>query len=102
MAADSSPASAFWSSVPSDCTWACYGDDFVVFHRPSGKTHLLNRAGYRLLTDILQRPATSSEIAARLANSSGDGADTPDEVAVRDMLLRFEYLGLVYRSRPTA
>jgi PqqD family protein of HPr-rel-A system len=99
MGAGSNPADEFWGSHASDCIWVRYGDDFVVYHRHSAKTHLLNLAGYRLLTEILQQPVTTLEIAARLANDCGDDAP-PDEVAVREMLLRFEHLGLVYRSVP--
>ena len=89
------PKIAVWSSHPDDCVWAQYGDDFVVFHRPSGKTHLLNLAGHRLLTEILQSPVTTAQIAARLANTSGEISAPLDEDAVNEMLLRFEYLGLV-------
>jgi PqqD family protein of HPr-rel-A system len=98
MGDGSFPDIAVWSSNPADCVWAQYGDDFVVFHRPSGKTHLLNLAGYRLLTEILPSPATTAAIAARLANTSSDAPDPLDERAVNEMLVRFEYLGLVDRS----
>ena len=101
MGAASFPDDVFWSSNASDCVWARYGDDFVVFHRPSGKTHLLNLAGYRLLTEMLQDPVSTSTIAARLADSSSGDAAPLDEAAVEDMLLRFEYLGFVSRSVPT-
>ena len=101
MGAASFPDDVFWSSNASDCVWARYGDDFVVFHRPSGKTHLLNLAGYRLLTEMLQDPVSTSTIAARLADSSSGDTAPLDEAAVEDMLLRFEYLGFVSRSVPT-
>jgi PqqD family protein of HPr-rel-A system len=92
------PESAVWISNPGDCVWARYGNDFVVFHRPSGKTHLLNLAGHRLLTEILQNPVSTATIAAGLAKANADDAGPLDEDAVNDMLLRFEYLGLVERS----
>jgi PqqD family protein of HPr-rel-A system len=96
MGAGLLPDNVLWSSKPDDCVWARYDDDFVVFHRPSGKTHLMNPAGYMLITEILSDPASASTIAARLANNGSDGA--VDQVALSDMLLRFEHLGLVSRS----
>ena len=96
------PASetSLWRSNAADCAWARYGDDHVVFHRPSGKTHLLNAAGYRLLTDILEKPSHAAAIAAQLASAGGTESEGLDEEEVFTMLVRFEYLGLVDRSVP--
>ena len=102
MGAGSFTHTAVWRSNTADCVWARYGDDFVLFHRPSGKTHLLNRAGYRLLTEILQSPMQTATIAARLASADGGGSESLDEADVHAMLARFEYLGLVDRSVPTS
>lgn len=89
---------SLWRSNAEDCVWAHYDDDYVVFHRPSGKTHFLNAAGYRLLTEILERPEGTTAIATRLASSGGSEPGTLDEEEVHAMLVRFEYLGLVDRS----
>ena len=91
---------SLWRSNAEDCVWAIYDDDCVVFHRPSGKTHFLNAAGYRLLNVILETPERTSVIAAKLSGSVGGGPSTLDEGEVHAMLVRFEYLGLVDRSVP--
>jgi len=89
-----------WRSNAADCVWVGYGDNYVVFHRPSGKTHFLNAAGYRLLTEILDRPYRTSAIAARLASAGSGEPEALDREEVYAMLARFEYLGLVDRSLP--
>jgi PqqD family protein of HPr-rel-A system len=89
-----------WISNAADCVWANYHDSYVVFHRPSGKTHFLNAAGYRLLTEILDRPGGTASVAAELTVA---GAEEPSRLNVDEvhaMLVRFEYLGLVDRSVP--
>ena len=70
--------------------------DFIVFHRPSGKTHLLNPVSESLLTDILREPIPIDAIVAALGGVPG-----PSEAGylseIREMLYRFEELGLVVR-----
>jgi PqqD family protein of HPr-rel-A system len=100
MESDQISDASVWRSSATDCVWAVYGDDYVVFHRPSGKTHFLNAAGHRLLTEILDRPDHTPSIAARLASAGGGEPGTLDEEDVHAMLVRFEYLGLVDRSVP--
>ena len=46
--------------------WAAFDNDFVAFQRQSGKTHFLNEASYRLLTEVLESPKDLDEIAADL------------------------------------
>jgi PqqD family protein of HPr-rel-A system len=91
---------SWWRSNAADCLWANFDDHYVVYHRPSGKTHFLNAAGHRLLTEILTSACQTATIAAQLAGNEGGelGPLNPDEV--REMLVRFEYLGLVDRSVP--
>ena len=89
-----------WWSNAADCVWANYDNDYVIFHRPSGKTHFLNSAGYRLLTEILERPAVTASIAASLAGTSAEETGPLNVDEVHEMLVRFEYLGLVDRSVP--
>lgn len=78
--------------------WANYGESCVVFHRPSGKTHVLNSASYRLLTDILQRPEDTVTIAAKLLDIAADEVPASKLEEVHSLLVRFEYLGFVDRS----
>jgi PqqD family protein of HPr-rel-A system len=84
--------------------WANYPDSYAVFHRPSGKTHFLNAAGYHLITKILERPGDTASIAAQLAAAAAAAvAEEPSPLNIDEvhaMLVRFEYLGLVDRSLP--
>jgi PqqD family protein of HPr-rel-A system len=91
---------SLWRSNTADCVWVKYRDDYVVFHRPSGKTHFLNAAGYRLLTEILEHPNGTASIAAKLAATVTDGTGSLNIGDVHEMLARFEYLGLVDRTDP--
>jgi PqqD family protein of HPr-rel-A system len=70
----------------------------VIYHRPSGKTHLLNEAGYRLLTELLLEPKDLATIAAEYdpghqMTSSGDYLQR-----MRQMLRRLEQFGLIERE----
>lgn len=88
---------------PDDLLWADFGDQFVVFHRPSGQTHFLNESAAVLLIDVLASPTTLEE-AARALLGELDDRPTPGEPSrelrerVLRMLVRFEELGLVQRT----
>ena len=81
-----------------DCAWFDCGDGFVVCHRPSGKTHVLNDASYRLLTELLQNPMDVAAIAAEFA--SGQDKSPSDDYLERmaSMLRRLEQFGLIQRA----
>lgn len=81
-----------WQAAPPESLdWASWGGEHVLYHRPSGKTHLLNAASVRLLTVILLAPRSLSEIETELAG----GGIAQDGAEVLGMLLRLEELGLV-------
>ena len=85
-----------WRSRPADeLALLEFDDDFVAFHRPSGKTHLLNAASHFLIFGILAEARDFDTIAEMVA----DGAGTDDEFVARlaAMLERFEDLGMVER-----
>lgn len=44
-----------------------WDDDYVVYHRGSGDTHLLDASRYMLLTQLGREPAPAVVIAERLA-----------------------------------
>lgn len=73
------------------------GEDFVAYHRPSGKTHLLNESSYRLITVVLDGQPTFNEIADQCVSHE----DAPDSLELLDhlviMLENLEKLGLVER-----
>ena len=63
-------ASTIWNTTTRwrrirDAGYASFdcGDGFVVYHRLSGKTHLLNDSSFYLLTDLLNEPMNLDEIA---------------------------------------
>ena len=78
--------------------WVAYGNDRILFHRPSGKTHLLNAACFDLLERVLVVPLTAAQSAARLqALHEGESvAGLEDHVVV--LLERLDQLGLVERQ----
>ena len=81
-------AQAGWRAVPADqLAWADWGSGHALYHRPLGKTHFLNSAGAALLRELLANPGEAYEI---------DEADQ----GVRELVLRFEMLGLVERVAP--
>jgi PqqD family protein of HPr-rel-A system len=94
---DSSEAK--WLAARSeDLLWAEWGGDHVAYHRPSGKTHLLNAASRHLLTSVLTKPLDTIEIARVLA--AGDDAELDSQYVadIEAMLDRFDQLGLVDRT----
>ena len=85
------------SRSPDEIVWAVFGDDYVAYHRPSGKTHFLNAASQLLIRDILSEPTTFSEIADEFASEATDVHADAYLEQMRAMLDRLEHLGLVER-----
>ena len=81
-----------------DIVWSDFGDGFAAFHRPSGKTHLLNEASYRLLTVLMVEPRELATIIAEF--EPGLGITSPDDYTERmsQMLRRLEQFGLIERA----
>jgi PqqD family protein of HPr-rel-A system len=83
---------------PRTLDWAVWDSECVLFHLPSGKTHLVNLATHRLLADLLHTPLDLEQIEAGL------GADWPAEereslrAGTQELLWRLEELGLVEAS----
>lgn len=98
MSDEVSPAQAAapqWRAVPGEqLAWLSFDAQFVVYHRPSGKTHFLNAASAQLIREVLGEPGTARSAAARLA---GGDADSRYVDLVGGLLLRLEDLGLVVR-----
>ena len=88
-----------WRSCsPDEITWAEFDNEFVAFHRPSGKTHFLNAASYALLNDLLNEPQSLSAVLEMFAAD-----DTEDKVdgfveQMKAMLTHLEALGLIVRA----
>ena len=96
MASVNHSVSRQWRSSPqTDFLWFGWDDEFIAFHRPSGKTHYLNNASEQLLTRILLVPMNAAEIAAEYAGAGNFNDQFVDEMMT--MLEHFEDLGLVER-----
>ena len=76
-------------------SWAIWEDGAVVYHHPSGKTHLLNAGSVALLQDVLTSPLDPVAAAETLASLQGGLADDRLRGHVADLLARFDELGLV-------
>ena len=88
-----------WQSTASDeSLWVEWSGDHVVYHRPSGKTHVLNAATAALLTRVLVEPKTVEAAARELAAITGVTAPEDFTRHITDTLLRLEQLGLVERK----
>ena len=74
------------------------GDGFVIYHRLSGKTHLLNDSSYYLLTDLLNEPMGLEEIAETFDPGHDDVSASEYTNQMASMLLRLEQFGLIERS----
>lgn len=79
------------------CAWFDFGDGAVVYHRPSGKTHLLNEASVRLLTELLQDPLDLPAIAAEFSPGEGGPSQEAFLESLDQMLRRLEQFGLIER-----
>ena len=85
----------FLSCPKDDILWVSFDDDFVVYHRPSGKTHFLNEASKILLTELL---ADAKDLPSILdAFAVEDSEEHSEEYAhqMKGMLARLEDLGLI-------
>jgi len=88
-----------WRQGPSnDCVWSDCGDGFVVYHRPSGKTHLLNDASSRLLRELLQKPMDLATIAAEFEPGQAESPSDDYLERMASMLRRLDQLGLIQRA----
>jgi PqqD family protein of HPr-rel-A system len=87
-----------WCSIePHDNLWAHWDDDYVIYHRASGKTHFVNAATAELLNNILLVPKTAVAAAEELAASQEASGDAAFFAEVARLLERLEYAGLVER-----
>jgi len=82
---------------PQDLVWAELGDDYVVYHRPSGRTHFLNSATVALLREVLVGPRNARAAAEELAAREAAAVDAEFFAAVAVSLQHLEHLGLVDR-----
>jgi PqqD family protein of HPr-rel-A system len=82
---------------PRTILWTQWGDDYIIYHRPSGKTHFINAATAQLLKNILLEPKTALSAALELAVAQQASCNEEFLVAVGRSLQRLEDVGLVER-----
>lgn len=80
---------------PGAFAWASWDGEFVLFHRLSGHTHLLNSAAHRLLTQVLLAPEDMGAIVAALGSHWSEAEREGNLQETRELLWRLEELGLV-------
>lgn len=99
MSRAESNAPVLWRASPvEEIAWVQFDDEYVAYHRPSGKTHFLNAATHRLLTDLLVEPARLATVAAAFAAGSSASPVGDVEKELRATLSHLESLGLVARE----
>lgn len=87
-----------WRAVSQqEFLWAHWGGEHVLYHRPSGLTHLINEVTASLLREVLLEARTVDDAAVELAQREGAemGAEFIDDVQF--LVERLETLGLVER-----
>ena len=96
MTVEVTQGSGRWRRCPAEQLeiLAC-GEDYVAYHRPSGKTHLLNQSSYQLLFQVLDEHREFAEIVSQCMPDD-PGVDADEFVFELAMLLEdLEHLGLV-------
>lgn len=87
-----------WRAIePSNVLWVNWGDDYVLYHRPSGKTHFVNTATAYLLGIVLCEPKSALAASAALAGFGRAAEDEKFGAEIADLLVRLEHVGLVNR-----
>lgn len=62
-------AIALWRvPVPEALLWYEWETEYTIFDRNSGETHLINELPAQILRHLSERPASSPELAAKLAH----------------------------------
>ena len=80
---------------PDETVWAHFGEDFIAFHRRSGKTHFLNAASHRLICEVLTEARDINAIVGEFVTNEHGGNLAGYGNQMRAMLDHLENLGLV-------
>ena len=86
------------SSRAADIAWAGWGDSYVVYHRPSGRTHFLNSSSFSLITELLQSERDLEAIAEFVTPNDGAGDRELLRQELLDLLGRLEHSGLIEKA----
>ena len=93
-------AGASWAAGPPDdfLSFTSEGGGYVLYHRPSGKTHFVNEPAWILLSQALCEPKSLDALTDDLARLQDVEASDDLRAYIESLLLRFEELGLVERA----
>ena len=91
------PPPVWCCQSPEDIAWAAFADEFVAYHRPSGKTHFLNESSRQLICEILSERRTLAEVVDAFDAISGVVERDDYTEQMKATLDHFENLGLIER-----
>lgn len=83
------------ATAPDDIVWTGWNDEWVAFHRPSGRTHFLNAASKRLISEILLEPLDLPGILDEFGRVQDRNQQQLQSEEMFSMLERFDHLGLI-------
>jgi PqqD family protein of HPr-rel-A system len=83
---------------PASLLWAEWDGQYVLFHRPAGRTHVVNDATWLLLSEVLREPHDLATTTLDFARARELPLDEDLRTYVAGLLLHLEELGLVVRS----
>ncbi len=90
------PPSIQWRAAPQDqLLWRAWDDEFLVYHVPSGDTHLLNPLAADVLRRLQQAPAREADLVGHLAGPDQADRTTALTEHVRELLRVFDESGLI-------
>jgi PqqD family protein of HPr-rel-A system len=96
MIIEDTPAVRRWRATEASATlWAEWDGEYVAYHAPSGRTHLLNAASALLIREVLREPRSGIDAATELAGLQGTTADEEFVDSVASLLLRLDETGLI-------
>lgn len=78
-----------------DLRWRCWHEHTLVYHPPSGDTHLLNPLAAEVLRSLSRRAATAAELADHVAAAFDLQVDGQLLRQMEQCLAQFAELGLI-------
>jgi len=89
-----------WTVVAPGFAWRFWDDEYIVFNRGSGDTHLLDRLAGETLRLIERAPADGRQLTHRIADVFDLEPDADLESHVEGLLGKFQALGLIQPAQP--
>lgn len=88
-----------WRLAPAtSLVWRCLDDEWVVYDRGSGRTHVLAPLTAALLGLVEAGPQAESRLAATVAEQLGQDVDAGLHQALRETLQQLQTAGLIDTS----